>query len=236
MSSRDYDVDSLSKYLHLTPAQITKLAERGQLPGRRIGGGWRFPEAEIHHWLETRLGEGGDEKLTHVKKVLDQSQGEQLEITIAGLLSPDAMAIPLAARTRSSVITAMTELAAQTGWLWDVARMEDAVRARENLHSTALENGVALLHPRRPLPDILAQSFLALGRTNSGIPFGDERGRLTDIFFLVCSLDDASHLRILARLSRLLMEPDFLTTIRAATSATELWEQIANIEVRVFPL
>jgi nitrogen PTS system EIIA component len=236
MSSQDYDVDGLAKYLHLAPAQITKLAERGQLPGRRVGGSWRFPEAEIHHWLEERMGGGGDTELTHVEKVLNVSQGEQAEITIAGLLSPEAIAVPLAARTKSSVISAIVELASKTGWLWDVGRMEDAVRARENLHSTALEIGVALLHPRRPLPDILGQSFLALGCTGSGIPFGDERGRLTDIFFLICSLDDATHLRILARLSRLLMEPDFLPAIREATSAEVAWESIANIEARVFPL
>ena len=114
------------------------------------------------------------------------------------------MAVPLNARTRTSVIDKMVQLAAATGWLWDPDKMAEAVAAREHLHSTALDNGVALLHPRRPQPNILAQPFLAFGRTHRGIPFGDARGRLTDVFFLILSTDDRGHLRTLARLSRLI--------------------------------
>jgi PTS system nitrogen regulatory IIA component len=234
MAASHFDIESLARYLCLAPNQVAKMAERGQLPGRKIGGEWRFSEAEVHHWLEQRLSDGSDAEVKHVESVLNASVGEQKEITIAGLLSAESIALPLPARTKASVVTAMVELAAQTGYLWDVARMDDAVKAREHLHSTALENGVALLHPRRPLPDILAQSFLALGHTSNGIPFGDTKGSLTDVFFLICSLDDPTHLRILARLSRLFLEPDLLAAIRSADSPAALLEQIAAIETRVF--
>src|SRR4029078_11487538 len=89
---------------------------------------------------------------------------------ISGLLAPEAVSIPLAARTRSSVVKQMVELAAMTGHLWDAAEMAEAVEARENPHPTALDSGVALLHPRRPLAQILEQPLLALGRTAGGIP------------------------------------------------------------------
>ena len=92
---------------------------------------------------------------------------------IAEMLPIEAIAVPLCARTRNSVIDSMVELAAQTGWLWDTKEMAEAVKAREDMHTTALENGVALLHPRRPMAKILSQPFLALGCTSSGIPFGE---------------------------------------------------------------
>ncbi len=94
--------------------------------------------------------------------------------------------------------------------------MAEAVRSREEMHPTALENGVALLHPRRPMPNILGQAFLALGCSPSGMPFGGGFGNLTDIFFLILSVDDRSHLRTLARLSRILSQPGFLDRLRAA--------------------
>jgi PTS system nitrogen regulatory IIA component len=109
-------------------------------------------------------------------------------------------------------------LAAHTGWLWDPGAMADAVRAREDLHTTALENGFALLHPRRPLNKILAQPFIALGVTSSGIPFGTNVP-MTDIFFLIASMDDRGHLRTLARLSRILAAPGFVDSLRAAEDA-----------------
>ena len=134
------------------------------------------------------------------------------------MLPLEAIAVPLLARTRSSVIDSMVELAAQTGWLWDNAAMAEAIRSREELHSTALENGVAMLHPRRPLPKILAQAFLALGVTSTGIPFGPDVP-MTDVFFLLASTEDRGHLRTLARLSRVLAAPGFVESLRGAADA-----------------
>jgi len=112
----------------------------------------------------------------------------------------------------------MAKLATNTHLLWDEAAMADAVRAREAMHSTALDNGVALLHPRRPMPTILAEAVLALGIAPGGIPFGNE-GQLTDVFFLICSTSDHEHLRILARLSRVINDAEYLATLRAVPDA-----------------
>jgi PTS system nitrogen regulatory IIA component len=220
MPHRDFDIESLAAYLHLTPQQVTRLADRGKLPGRKVSDRWRFARADIHHWLERRIGLSDEEELVDVEDVLHRSAGAEQpsEIRIAELLPLEAIAIPLAARTRNSVITRMVELAAHTGWLWDPPKMVEAVRAREDMHPTAMDNGVALLHPRRPMSRILSQPFLALGRTGTGIPFGGA-APATDVFFLVCSVEDRGHLRVLARLSRVLASPRFLDALREAPDA-----------------
>ena len=235
MASRDFDTDSLARYLHITPMQVQKLAERGNVPGRRIAGEWRFSKSEIHHWLEERIGAAGEADLRDVQRILDRAaaSSDAATVAISDLLLPDAIAIPLAARTRSSVIKSMVELATKTGMLWDSAAMVEAVQARESLHPTALDTGVALLHPRRPLPNILAQPFLALGRTPSGIPFGSATGQLTDIFYLICSIDDRGHLQTLARLSRLIADPELLAALRQAPNAEAIHEAIESAEVKL---
>jgi len=96
----------------------------------------------------------------------------------------------------------------------------------------ALDNGVALLHPRRPMPTILAEAVLALGITPGGIPFGSG-GSLTDIFFLICSTSDHEHLRLLARLSRVINDADFLWAMRAAPSAAALHRLIEGREATI---
>jgi PTS system nitrogen regulatory IIA component len=211
---------------------VTRLADRGRLPGRKVAGKWRFARAEIHHWLEDRIGLSDEDELVNVEGVLRRSGGvgESEEVVIAEVLPEQAIAIPLMARTRAAVFGAMIELAAETGWLWDPDKMRDAVRAREDMYPTAMENGVALLHPRRPMPAILGQAFLALGRTNTGIPFSGASGGLTDIFFLICSVSDRGHLRTLARLSRVLTAPGFLTALRQAGDAGEVHRLIAATE------
>lgn len=234
MLHEDFTIDSLAAYLHLTPAQVAKLAERDRLPGRKVAGEWRFSPADIHHWLEDRLGLEEEDKLTHVEQVLDKSAPSgEAAISIADLLSTQAIAMPLTAKTRRSVIDSMAELAANTGMLWDPGAMAEAVLSREDMQPTALDSGVALLHPRRPMSNILGEPLLALGISPQGIPFGGAGGTLTDIFFLICSLEDRTHLRTLARLSRMISEPDFLTALREAEDATAVHHAIREREAEI---
>jgi len=232
MPQTDFDVDGLASYLHITPVQVTKMAERGTLPGRKISGQWRFAKAEVHHWLEDRIGAADDADLEQVQQLLDMAaqHREPATVKISELLKPAAIAVALPARTKSSAIAGMVDVAVGTGLLWDATAMAEAVRVRESLHPTALDNGAALLHPRRPLPQIIAEPFLALGRTQQGIPFGSESGQLTDVFFLICSIDDSQHLRTLARLSRLISAEGFLPGLRAAADAAEVLALIRRHE------
>ncbi|MBX3412320.1 MAG: PTS sugar transporter subunit IIA [Pirellulales bacterium] len=235
MGDDDFDIDSLAGYLHLATPQVLKMADRGTVPGRKVAGVWRFSRAEIHHWLESRMGALDESELEQLEGALRRSRPVLAEarISIAEMLPLEAIAAPLAAKTRSSVITAMVDLAAGTGLLWDPGKMAEAVRQREDMYPTALDTGVALLHPRRPLPSILAEPFLALGRSDRGIPFGGARGSLTSLFFLICSVDDQGHLRTLARLSRLIADPALLADLRAAPDAVTVREIIAEREQRL---
>jgi PTS system nitrogen regulatory IIA component len=232
MSHEDFDIERLAAYLHLSPAQVTRMVERGKLPGRKIGGQWRFSQAEIHHWLEDEIGASDEGELIEMEGVLHRADrgAAGTAVSLAELLPVEAIRIPLEARTRNSVIRDMVQLAAATGLLWDPEKMVEAVRARENLHPTALDNGVALLHPRRPMTSILAQPLLALGRTLQGIPFGGARGSLTDIFFLICSVEDRGHLRVLARLSRVIADTEFLAALRVVPDAQSAHELIRITE------
>jgi PTS system nitrogen regulatory IIA component len=220
MADDDFDIAALAAYLHMMPAQVSRLVERGQLPGRRVGGVWRFSRPEVSQWLEQRIGLSDDGELATMEANLERADRTGAgDVRLAELLPLDAVAIPLAARTRASVIAAMCQLAAETGMLWDSAKMADAVTARESMAPTALDNGVALLHPRRPQSSILAQAVVALGVTSQGIPFGDQRGGLTDVFFLLAATSDHEHLRILARVSRIVNDAQWLAQLREASDA-----------------
>lgn len=231
MSDRTLDVEQLAAYLHVGPQQVIKLAERGDLPGRRVSGTWRFSEAEVHAWLENRIGAGDNEQLQKVQAVVDRwSDSHSGVIRLVDLLPVEAIEIPLSARTPKAVIRRMCELAEQTGLLWDVPKMTEAVQAREDLHPTALDCGVSLLHPRRPQSSILGGPLLALGVLSSGLPFGNRSGHLTDVFFLICSTDDRVHLQVLAKLSRLLSSTAFLEEIHHVGSVSEARELLERCE------
>jgi PTS system nitrogen regulatory IIA component len=80
------------------------------------------------------------------------------------------------------------------------------------------------------MSNIIGDPFLALGITTSGIPFGGPRGCLTDIFFLIGSTSESVHLRVLARLSRLLQQPELLEMLRNAETPTSAWQVIKETD------
>jgi PTS system nitrogen regulatory IIA component len=230
------DFSQLVKYLHLPESQVKKLVDRGGIPGRKVKGDWQFSMPEINTWLEQRIGVSGDSELADIEDNFERTsptEEQQQTVQIATLIPIEAIAVPFAVRTKESAIRSMAQLAVNTGLLWDGEKMADALRKREELHPTALDNGVAILHPRRPMPNILSETFLALGVTPAGIPFGGGFGNLTDIFFLLCSRDDQIHLRILARLSRIIATPDFLMNLRQLESAQAIRQLIADTEAAI---
>lgn len=230
--AEDLDLSGLAKFLNLELTKVTRMAEKGHIPGRRVSGQWRFSPAEIHHWMEQHIGSSSDDELERLEGALERAHTnvELQDYSISELLLPEAIAIPLEARTKQSVIRSMTDLATGTGLMWDPDRLQEALFQREEMQPTTMEGGIALLHPRRPLSNVLAQPFLAFGRTLQPIPFGGDLGGMTDLFFLILSVDETGHLRTLARLSRLLTQTDFLDELRLSPDAIAVRELIAERE------
>lgn len=44
-------VKEVSAYLRLAESTVYKLAQEGQLPGRKVGGAWRFSKKGLDEWL-----------------------------------------------------------------------------------------------------------------------------------------------------------------------------------------
>jgi nitrogen PTS system EIIA component len=231
MSGETMDMEQLAAYLQRDIREVGKLASRGRLPGYKVGGEWRFAKAEINHWIESNLHAYSEKELTELEHGGDRSAGSGP--FLGELLAVSSVAVPLPASTKASVLREMVKLAEQSWQVYDADAILAAIRAREELASTALPSGVAIPHPRRPLPSALGDSILAFGSTASGIPFGAPLGGLTDLFFLVCCRDDRTHLRVLARLTRLLQRLGFLDELRAAETPGQAWETIAAGEVQL---
>lgn len=44
-------IRQVADYLQLSSSTVYQLVQRGELPGRKVGGGWRFLRSEIDEWL-----------------------------------------------------------------------------------------------------------------------------------------------------------------------------------------
>ncbi|MBS0266811.1 MAG: PTS sugar transporter subunit IIA [Planctomycetes bacterium] len=225
-------LDELANQLGRDRRELEKLVSRGRIPGQRVEGSWRFHPAEIRQWLEQEMRGYNAQELAAV----EESQRDTA-IThgspLSGALCRETVQVPLEARTRRSVLESLLEVAGRTWQIWEPATLLTAILEREEVMSTGFENGVAIPHPRNPLPNALGTSIVAFGRTLSGIAFGAPRRTMTDIYFLVLCRDSRTHLSVLARLGRLLQAPDFLEDLRAAPDSASTYDVIQAADERL---
>lgn len=225
------DIGQLAAYLSRDIREVGKLASRGHLPGRKVNGEWRFARAEINHWLEGQLHGYGEDELA----ALESAHGAEVaEPLLANLLSIEHVAVPLLASTKSSVLRDLVKLAATAWQVYDPDAVYDAVVKREEAGSTAQVNGVAIPHAGRPFGDhVLGEPLVCFARTPRPVVFGGPKGSLTDLYFLVLSKHDRTHLRVLARLSRVLRRDGLLEALRAAATPGEAHDLLLAAEREV---
>jgi PTS system nitrogen regulatory IIA component len=232
MEKREFTAAEAARILHVPEKKVIKLADDGELAGQKVQGQWLFSKADMILWFEKTLtGAKSDDHLEHIEKLAeDVPQETDEEPGIAELTSRGGVLIPFPAKTRDSVIRTLTQHGVEQGLIWDPDLMIDALRKREEMMSTAMENGVALLHPRRPMPYNIGDSFLILGVSLRGVPFGGGFNNLTDLFFLIGALDDKTHLRTLAGIGKILKHPEFLPRLRELETPEEILDWIKKIE------
>ncbi len=232
MSHEVFTLEELASHLGRDRREIEKLVNRGRVPGRKVGGVWQFHSVEITRWLEKEMRDYSSAELRNVE-VSQDSETVCDTLPVTSILHRDTVQVPLEARTRRSALESLIEVAGRTWQVWSPNEILEAVLQREELFSTAYPGGVAIPHPRNPLPDAHGESLIAYGRTFSGIPFGASSGGLTDIFFLVLCHDSRSHLRIVARLGRMFQLPGFLDRLREADDSVSAYDVICAADEEV---
>jgi PTS system nitrogen regulatory IIA component len=229
MEAETLDLPELARFLNRDLRDLEKLAAKGRLPGRRVGGRWTVRRAEVNHWLERSVPDFDEQELSHFELALSEPNADA-NLVVAPLLAPQRISLALNGRTAPGVLKDLIELANVDWQVYDPEKILAAVREREVSASTAMAGRVAVPHPRRRIPDLLAESLVAFGRAPGGVPFGDPKGSLTDLFFLVLAHDDITHLRVLARLARLFLREGFLDQLRACESPGEVLQTIIEAE------
>ena len=119
---------------------------------------------------------------------------------------------------------ALQRLSAHAAELTGIASRDifDTLLQRERLGSTGLGRGIAIPHVKFKQLDRIVCLF---ARLDKPIDFDAQDGEPVDLVFLLLAPEHASgdHLKALARISRLMREPDVATTLRQATSREAIY-------------
>lgn len=113
----------------------------------------------------------------------------------------------------------------------DEALLLERLNEREEQQSTGIGHGLALPHAMLPG---LERTIVVVGRAGSGLDFAALDAQPVDLFFLLLSPPEGTrdHLRVLARLARILDDEATLARLRTAADAAELFAMLLAEDAR----
>jgi len=204
--------DDVAARLKLAVQDVVRAAERGELPGFRVAGQWRFSSGQLGRWATRAPAAPG-------MATAPAADDDQLSKGLGELLPPENILARLEARNGPGVIYEVAAFAARRGLVTSETWFAGALAEREAMMSTAVEGGMAFLHARQTATDYVVRPFVVLARAAEGVPFGAPDGGRTFLFFTLGLKYDRLHLRWLSRLARLLRSPSIVSALHTAPDA-----------------
>ena len=143
---------------------------------------------------------------------------------ILDTLKEGAIVAELSATDKTGVLDELTACLAETSGISQEA-MVRVLLERERLGSTGIGGGIAIPHGKLKSLQSLLMGF---GRSRKGVEFDAMDGRPTHLFFLLLAPEDSTggHLKMLARISRLLKNDVFKERLMNAADWRELYSVI----------
>ena len=150
---------------------------------------------------------------------------------IADLIAPEGVVVNLRAATKKQALSELAKRAAQLTGVADTA-IFTALNDREALGSTGFGAGIAIPHSKVKGIDRMRGLFARLERP---IDFAAIDGQPVDLLCLLLAPvgGNADHLKALARVSRLLRDPETCTRLRGAANASALYAALTESAAKV---
>lgn len=147
---------------------------------------------------------------------------------ISDVLYKDAIIVDLKAKDKKGVLE---EMAAPVARIAKVSQAElvRVLMEREQLGSTGIGGGIGIPHGKLKGLDKL---ILGFGLSRKGIDFDSMDRRPANIFFLLITPENSTgvHLKLLARISRLLKNEEFKEKLFQISDAQELLDEIEHLD------
>jgi len=184
----------VAQYLHLAEKTVVRMAQRGEIPAAKIASQWRFMRSLVRDWLAGQM-----EGLPAAPEAGEG--GRPPAVPLHELVREDLMVLDVRPGPKEAVLRQLVAPLVQTGFARNVEELLAALLQRERMMTTAVGQGVAVPHPRRPMPGMFAEPAVVLGICPEGTDFEAIDDRKVHVFFLICATREAVHLQLMARVA-----------------------------------
>ena len=218
LSAREHEVMTLREvadYLQLNERTVLKMARKKEIPATKVVNQWRFMRSLITEWLMYKM------ETLPPQLNLDE-EGLKKAVKLHRLTRPELMNLNVVPGNKMKILGQLTFPLLDSQFLRRRKYFLDRLIERENMMTTALGNGVAMPHPRHPIPNLFPECAVGVGICREGTDFSAEDKKPVYVFFTVCSSDDARHLRILATIARFASTRQHVKKLTKAKTSDEV--------------
>lgn len=210
-------IEEVAAYLRVSERTVYDWAQKGELPGGKLGTTWRFKRQEVENWVNSRLSSQPPAKKA--------ARG----VTSSSILTPERVVV-LPAADKLTVLTRLVDLLSETSFVRHRDELLEGILAREELMSTGIGFGVAVPHVR-----IDSVRDLAMAVAVCKQPVADYASLDGEPVQIVCMLaartdQHTKYIRTLASISSRLKEPAVRASIIGSNDPSYIYTQVIASE------
>jgi len=206
-------IEEVADYLRVSERTVYDWAQKGDLPGGKLGTTWRFKREDVEHWVNSRL---------------SSKSSPAISATASGgssLLTPERIII-LTDADKKTVLTKLVDLLATSPLVRNRDELLNGIFAREELMSTGIGFGVGVPHVR-----IDSVSDLVMAVAVCKHPITDYSSLDNQPVHIVCMLaarsdQHAKYIRTLSAVSSCLKDADTRSQIIASDDVNYIYSQL----------
>jgi PTS system nitrogen regulatory IIA component len=199
-------IEEVSEYLRVSERTAYDWAQKGEIPGGKIGTVWRFKRDEIERWVNQRLG-------------VDPRKKPTQEADIASALTAERILLKEFASKRQ-VLDALISVLATTSQVHNRDELTTEIYRREKLMSTGIGAGIGVPHVR-----LVSVDSPVMGLAVSSVGITDYESLDGEPVRIICMIaagrdQHVQHIQLLAAISRRLKDAKVR---RSVLESTDPW-------------
>lgn len=216
-------VRDAAKLLQVSEKTVYRWISERRLPAHRVGDHYRLSRAELIDWVAANRAEASIELYTEPDEEAGPLPSLKQALTTGGVV------YRVEGESRDAVLRSVSQAPGLPEGV-GADLVFEVLRAREQLATTAVGEGIAMPHPRHPLVLHVPEPSVALCFLEQPVDFGALDGQPVFALFLVLSPSVRAHLHLLGRLAFGLRQPGFARAVREQAGRNVILDEAARVD------
>jgi PTS system nitrogen regulatory IIA component len=225
-------VEDLTRLFKVSEKTIYRWIKRHGLPAYRVHHQFRFNRTDLLEWAAARRVNVSAGTLDPAGRGSSALPEPPSPTSLAEALEAGGIYYRVGGTDKAAVLAEIVRLLRLPERI-DRALLLEILRAREELGSTAIGDGIAIPHPRNPIMFNVEQPTITLCFLEHPIDFEALDSRPVGVVFTLISPTVPMHLNLLSRLMYVLRQATFKDLLVREGSRAEIMEAVHHAEAAI---